>query len=667
MTESAAGSAEESWVARRQRMVASQIANRGVRAPAVLEAMREVPRERFVDAALAEFAYEDSPLPIGQGQTISQPYIVAAMLEAARVARGDTVLEVGAGSGYATAVLSRIAARVCAIERHEALARLARQRLDALGYANVELIVGDGSSGWPGPLCFDVILVSAAGPEVPATLKEQLTIGGRLVMPVGERGRQRLVRLTRLDEQRYEQELIAPVQFVPLIGAHGWPEDERLPALLAAAAEPLPDIEDPAFGRLFDRYADRRVVMLGEATHGSSEFYRARAAITRRLVAEHGFEIVAVEADWPDAAAIDRHVRAREEAGAAPAGTPPFQRFPRWLWRNRDFAQFVGWLRRHNAAHERADGAVGFYGLDLYNLRGSIAAVLDYLDRVDPEAAQIARARYGCLTPWQQDPATYGRAARQPAFERCEAGVIAQCRELLQRRLGDAPADDDRFLDATQNARLIVAAERYYRVMYYGGADSWNLRDSHMFDTLRRLLDFRGPHAKAVVWAHNSHIGDARQTDMGSMRNEHNIGQLARQHFGEDRVALIGFGTHAGTVAAASDWDGEMQVMNLRPSLPDSYERICHDAALPQFLLDLSALRGGRRPALQRQLLEPRLERYVGVIYRPDSERWSHYAESTLPLQYDGFVWFDRTHALTPLPERPAAGQQLPDLYPFGL
>jgi protein-L-isoaspartate(D-aspartate) O-methyltransferase len=646
----------------RDDMVGTQLAERGIRSAAVLEAMRSVPREDFVEPGFEEFAYRDAALPIAQGQTISQPYIVAFMIEAAEVGSGDRVLEVGAGSGYAAAVLGRIAAHVLAIERHEALAAAARERIAALGYRNVDVVAGDGSRGAPGGGGFDAILVAAAAPEVPAALKAQLADGGRLVMPVGEPQHQRLVRVRRTGPDCFEQEDLAGVSFVPLIGEQGWPADPgqapSLSALLKAALEPLPEFDDPAFGGVLDRFADRRVVMLGEASHGTSEFYRSRAAISRHLIRHHGFNLVAVEADWPDAAAVDRYVRHRD---GAPPPYPPFERFPTWMWRNREFAEFTGWLRRHNASLAPED-RVAFHGLDIYNLRASIAAVLAYLERVDPAAARIARERYGCLTPWQQDPAIYGRAALEPAFERCEQAVVQQCRDLLVHQLDYAQSGRDSFIDAAQNARLVAAAERYYRVMYHGGADGWNLRDSHMFDTLSQLLDFRGPAAKAIVWAHNSHIGDARFTDMGMARQQHNIGQLARQAWGS-RVALVGQGTHAGTVAAAHDWDGEMQVMRVRPSRGDSYEYLCHDTGQPRFLLDLGA---GRHAVLREQLMLPRLERYIGVIYRPDTERWSHYAESILPRQYDAFLWFDQTRAVQPLDaHQPHAG--VPDTYPFGV
>jgi len=293
-------------------------------------------------------------------------------------------------------------------------------------------------------------------------------------------------------------------------------------------------------------------------------------------------------------------------------------------------------------------------------MRGSIAAVLEYLDRVDPEAAAVARERYGCLAPWQKEPATYGRAVLTARYRKCEQEVIQQRRELLEMRLAYAQLDGEGFLDAAQNARLIAAAERYYRVMYYGGAESWNLRDTHMFDTLEHLLNARGPRSKAIVWAHNSHIGDARYTEMGVVREELNIGQLCRERFGE-QAALIGFGTHAGTVAAASDCDSDVEVKRVRASHPDSYERLCHDAGVPRFLLDM-----GRHQALRNRLLEPRLERFIGVVYRPDTELMSHYADASLPQQFDAFVWFDETTAVTPLgAERAKPGE--PVTYPFGL
>jgi len=650
----------------RERMVERQILGRGIVTPSVLSAFRAVPREAFVPEKMREFAYEDGPLPIGEGQTISQPYIVALMIDAAEIPPGGKVLEVGAGSGYAAAVMSRIAGEVFAIERHEQLARSAAERIDALGYDNVSIICGDGSLGLPDEAPFDAILVAAGGDHVPEPLKRQLRTGGRLVVPVGGEDIQSLLCITRTGEHTWTEHDLGGVRFVPLIGRHGRYEngsraatnhqparETTLPQLIAQAAEPLPGIDDEAFAAAFDRYAKRKVVLLGESSHGTHEFYAARAAITKRFVERHGFTIVAAEADWPDAAVLDRHIRHQRPR---PEVRRPFLRFPTWMWRNPVVVQLMHDL--HAINRDRApERMAGFYGLDIYNMSGSIEAVLAYLDEHDPQAARVARERYGCLTPWQADPATYGRAALTRGYAECEQQVVAECRELLQRALHQ----DGEMFGAAMNARLVAAAERYYRIMYYGGADSWNLRDSHMAETLEHLLQHRGPQSKAIVWAHNSHIGNASETEMGQVRGEHNIGQLVRERWGE-RAALIGFGTHTGTVTAATDWDGDHETKRVLPSRVDSYERLCHDSGVGRFLLDLAP---GRHEALRRRLEEPRLERFIGVIYRPETERWSHYSEAVLPGQFDAYVWFDETRALRPLrPHEPHEG--VPDTFPFG-
>ena len=333
------------------------------------------------------------------------------------------------------------------------------------------------------------------------------------------------------------------------------------------------------------------------------------------------------------------------------------------MWQNAEFAAMIGWLRSHNQDRDAARQA-GVYGLALYNMHASIATVLAYLDQIDPDAAATARVRYGCLTPWQKDPATYGRAVLDDRYRTCEQEVVRQCSDLLARQVdyARAGADGERFLDAAQSARLVAAAERYYRTMYYGGADSWNLRDTHMFDTLCHLLDAHGAQSKAVVWAHNSHVGDARHTDMGSARGELNIGQLCRERFGAD-ACLVGFGTHGGTVAAAHDWDAPMEVMDVRPSHRNSLERLCHDNAPPRALLDL---RESADAAVHRALRAAHLERFIGVIYRPHTELQSHYAEVSPSRQFDAYVWFDQTHAVTALPAQGEGwDRDVPDTYPF--
>ncbi|HYE48704.1 MAG TPA: erythromycin esterase family protein [Azospirillaceae bacterium] len=436
------------------------------------------------------------------------------------------------------------------------------------------------------------------------------------------------------------------------------PSEADLSRLIAEAAEPLPDFSDQAFGALFDRLGSATVVCLGEATHGTSEFYRARAAITRRLVERHGFTVVAVEADWPDAARIDRYVRGR---GAPPDGAEPaFSRFPTWMWRNKEMEGFIQWLRMHNEGVADRGRKVGFYGIDLYSLGASVKAVLDYLDRTDPELAKDARRRYGCLNPWAEEPAGYGRAAILRGEAPCEGAVAAVLNELLHKRLDLMRRDGDEFLDAQQNAKLIQAAEQYYRAMYYASTDSWNLRDTHMVDTLKAVLAARGPGTKAVVWAHNSHLGDAAATEMGE-HGEINVGHLCRETWG-DAARLVGFGTDRGVVAAADDWDGAMRFMRVKPARDDSYERLCRDSGKPRFLLDLAA---HRHQDLAAGLTHRRLERAIGVIYRPETERMSHYFQAELPYQFDHYVWFEETTAVTPLPGPERHGA--PDTWPFAV
>ncbi|GGF61899.1 hypothetical protein GCM10011402_12420 [Paracoccus acridae] len=409
-------------------------------------------------------------------------------------------------------------------------------------------------------------------------------------------------------------------------------DDPGLVRAIAGGCESLALPSHDDFAPAFDRWGDRRVLMLGEASHGTADFYAARAAITRRMIEHHGTRIVAVEADWPDAAILNRYVRGLDLPERM---SEAFRRFPRWMWRNGEIARLLRWMRDWNRGRPAQDQA-GFYGLDMYNLNASIRAVLDYLESADPDAASLARQRYGCLEPWADHPDAYGRMAGSGDSD-CEQAVVRQCRDLLAQASTVRDAD---LLDAAQNARLIASAERYYRVMYHGGAEAWNLRDSHMVETLVLLLRAGGKDAKAVVWAHNSHIGDASATEMGRARGEHNLGQLARERWG-DGVVLIGFGTHRGTVTAASDWDDPAQVMTVRPSRPDSLEGHCHATGIDRFLLDL-----GGDPDLARHLSKPLLQRFIGVIYRPESERYSHYMQAVAARQYDAWVWFDRTRAL---------------------
>lgn len=659
------------FVTQRAEMVRTQLAARGLRDATVLAAMGSVPREAFVPEHLQEFTYADTPLPIERGQTISQPYIVALMTAALKLRPTDRVLEVGTGSGYAAAVLGRVAQEVYTIERHGELAELATHRLRDLGFDNVTVRHGDGTLGWPEKAPFDAIVVAAGGPQIPSSLRDQLAVGGRLVIPVGEaRSLQRLIRTTRVTEDDYQTDHLDDVRFVPLVGVEGW-QDEReevaparassphtIAGIIREEAEPISEIEECDVSALLDRIGDRRLVLIGEATHGTSEFYRMRARITKGLIQRRGFRFVGVEADWPDAARVNQYVRGEEP----PFGPrwEAFARFPTWMWRNQEVLDFVEWLRDYNASTHDDHEKVGFYGLDLYSLFTSIREVVDYLERVDPRAADVARHRYGCLTPWERDPAVYGHAAITGRYRVCAKEAVAMLQDMLRRRAEYSERDGDRFLDATRNAQLVANAERYYRAMYYGGHESWNLRDQHMFETLQSLLQFHGQGAKAVVWEHNSHLGDATATESGA-QGQINVGSLVRKAFGE-QAYLIGFGTDHGTVAAASSWDSPMQVMDVRPSHEDSYERLCHEARREAFFLPV---RNPRRMALRAELLQPRLERAIGVVYRPETELQSHYFHASLPLQFDEYIWFDRTSAVSPISTSKA--RQLPADHPFAI
>lgn len=412
-------------------------------------------------------------------------------------------------------------------------------------------------------------------------------------------------------------------------------------AHIALAAEALPDPDDPAFGRLFDRFGDGRVVLLGEATHGTSEFYRARAAITRWLIEKRGFNILALEADWPDARVLDARARGAKRPPAA--ALSPDQNV---MWRNAEFDTFLTWLTAHNSG--RPKGAqTAIYGLDRYNLTGSMRMAVDHLAKADPEAADAARERFGCLAPWAQDPDSRGRMAVSGRYAASEAAVTSRLADALARQLQETAGGDEALLSAANTARLIREAPAHYRAMYYGGAEAWNLRARHMAETLQGVLDDKGRDAKVVVWAHNAHVGDARATEMGSVRDALSLGQLCRETWA-DEVRLIGMGCHSGEVACASAWDGPLEVTPLRPSLPESQERDAHDAGVGRFLLDL---RPQVNSALRRALSEPRLERFVGAVYRSETERLSHYAACRLPEQFDAWVWFDETRAVSPLPD----------------
>jgi len=425
---------------------------------------------------------------------------------------------------------------------------------------------------------------------------------------------------------------------------------------------------DRDYDPLMDLIGDARFVLLGEASHGTHEFYRERARITQRLIDEKGFTAVAVEADWPDAYRVNRYVRGASDDFDAAEALADFRRFPRWMWRNIEVVEFIEWLRAHNDALPPNAERTGFYGLDLYSLHASMKAVLQYLEQVDPDAARRARARYACFDHFGPDPQIYGFIAATDLDKSCKDQVVSQLVELRRRSTEYARRDgsiaEEEFFYAEQNARLVKNAEEYYRSMFFGEVSSWNLRDGHMVETLKALaahLGRQGRRAKVIVWAHNSHLGDARATAMGR-RGELNVGQLVRQKNGHDAV-LIGFTTDHGTVTAASDWDSVAERKRVRPALAGSWEAVFHASLPSRFLL---IWRGNR--ALSEALHEPRLERAIGVMYRPETERASHYFQTRLSDQFDAVLHFDETRAVEPL-EYTAEWEtgELPETFPFAV
>jgi erythromycin esterase-like protein len=443
--------------------------------------------------------------------------------------------------------------------------------------------------------------------------------------------------------------------------------EELLVEAVRAGARPLTGAASD-YDSLMELVGDARFVLLGEASHGTHEFYRERAQITKRLIREKGFHAVAVEADWPDAYRVNRYVRGRGDDGDAADALAGFRRFPAWMWRNADVLDFVGWLRSHNDALPSPQRRVGFYGLDLYSLHASMEAVITYLDKVDPRAAERARLRYACFDNYGADTQVYGFAAGLGLGESCETEVVTQLIELrraaAEYALRDGRIAEDDFFFAEQNARLVRDAEQYYRTMYQGDVWSWNLRDRHMVETLEALEEFLRrtvPAPKIVVWAHNSHLGDARATEMRTC-GEWNVGQLVREDRGREAV-LIGFTTYDGSVTAAPTWNAPAERKIVRPALAGSYEAAFHAVSIPRFLVDL---RRGQR--LADALDQPRLERAIGVIYRPETERVSHYFRARLADQFDAVLHFDRTRAVEPL-ERTSQWEagEVPETFPSGV
>lgn len=619
-----------------------QLKNRGIKNSLLLKAFQDVPFSLFLLKDFPTPSYQEISKTEKHKPIETRALVIAKMLEQLNIKEREKILTIGVDSVYILAALSKIYKEVYTVDAHKIYAKWAVEILNKLGITNVFAKNNNLTLGWKAKSPFDVILIASELEEVPVDLKEQLTIGGKLLIPIGPDWAHSVFEIIqRISDTDYKVEklrdnfFIPHPEILPEIESTDFPEMEIINEIKLKAI-PFHSIKDFPCDNLLDRIGDAQVVLLGEASHGTSEFYLIRQEITKALIEKKGFNFVCAEADWSDAQQINSYVKYKYTQNK----WMPFSRFPEWMWKNEEVLNFVEWLRAYNMKRENQSG---FYGLDLYGMENSIRLVIDYLEKKDPKLAKLAKTRYTCIMPYMSDPSIYGKMVLSNQLISCEKEILKMLIDLLKNKikLNHSPE----YFYAYQNANVVADAERYYKAMYYGSADSWNLRDFHMFHTLKSLLSYFGPQSKAVVWAHNSHIGNALATEMYS-RGEINIGHLCKEYF-RDKSYHIGFGTHKGTVAAAHNWGGTMEIMQVNASLSGSYENLCNQTQIANFTLPLRKNDSGKK--LIKLLNAPKLERAIGVIYRPKTERLSHYFQAALPSQFDEYIWYNTSQAVTPI------------------
>ncbi len=639
--------------------VITQLKNKGIKSPLLLKAFQDIPTAFFLSKE--QYPYDYSQMDIEDKFEKIEPrvIVVAKMLEQLKIEERKKILAIGVDSVYILVILSKIYEKVFIVDANEIYAKWALEVLKNENITNVFIISGNEKLGWKEKAPFDAILIVSEFEEVPHNLKEQLKVGGKLLAPIGPDWAHIIFEIIqRVSETEYNEEksrdnfFIPNPKLLPEIGSKDFPEKEIVDEIKVKAIA-FNNIKEYPIDGLLDRIGDAQVVLLGEASHGTSEFYLTRQEITKALIEKKGFNFVCAEADWSDAEQINSYVRKQYTE----KDWMPFTRFPQWMWKNKEVLNFVEWLQEYNTLHQNK---AGFYGLDLYGLENSIELVINYLENIDVDLANLAKTRYACITPFMSDPAIYGKMVVSKQLESCEKEILKMLVDLLKNKnkLNHSPE----YFYAYQNANVVVDAELYYKTMYYGSAESWNLRDFHMFHTLKSLLSYFGSDSKAIIWAHNSHIGNALATEMYS-RGEINIGHLCKEHFG-DKSYNIGFGTHTGTVAAANNWGGKMEVMHVNNSLVNSYENLCHQSKIANFTLPLREKYSGKK--LRELLSTPKLERAIGVMYRPQTERMSHYFHAVLPSQFDEYIWYNESKAVTPISGK-SVHPKLLEKHPFGL
>ena len=622
--------------------IQTQLKNKGIKNQLLLDAFENIPTTFFLSKELYPYTFENTTMEDELVKVEPRIFAVAKMLENLKIKNGDKILAIGLDSVYVMAILSRICKEVYTVEENDAYAEWALEVLKNINITNVFIAFGDKNKGWKENEPFDAILITSEFEEVSTHLKKQLKIGGRLLVPIGPDWAHIIFEIiervseTDFNVKKLKDNFFIPnPKILPEIRSEDFPEKEIVDEI-STKAQTFKGIKEFPMDNLLERIGDAQLVLLGEASHGTSEFYLTRQEITKALIAKKGFNFVCAEADWSDAEKINSYIRNQQTQ----KDWAPFMRFPQWMWKNKEVLSFVEWLKEFNLQN---NNKTGFYGLDLYGLENSIDLVINYLEGIDADLANLAKSRYSCITPYMTDPAAYGKMVVSHQLESCEKEVLKMLVDLLKNKnkLNHSPE----YFYAYQNANVVVDAERYYKAMYYGSAESWNLRDFHMFYTLKSLLSYFGPQTKAIVWAHNSHIGNALATEMYS-RGEINIGHLCKEHFG-DKSYHIGFGTHTGTVAAAHNWGNAMKVMKVNNSLQKSYENLCHKTQINSFALPLREQFAGKK--LRKLLSTPKLERAIGVIYRPETERQSHYFQAVLPSQFDEYIFYDESNAVTPI------------------
>ena len=639
--------------------IEEQLKDKGIRNSLLIEAFSDIPEAFFLSENLHPYFYEDVRIEKAIEKTEPRVIVIARMLEQLDIKEEEKILITGVDSVYILAVLSKIYNEVYAIETNQTYSDWALEVLKNIDVSNVHIKKDQLQNGWEAKAPFNAILCASELKEVPDKIKKQLKIGAKLLAPVGpDWAHVMLETIERISDTEYatkalrDNYFIPKPKLVPKIGTEIYPENDIIDEI-GISSIPFKTIKTFPLDNLLERIGDAKVVLLGEASHGTSEFYTMRQEITKALIEKKGFNLVCAEADWSDAEQINNYVRNQYQS----QDWIPFARFPEWMWKNKEVLEFVEWLKKHNT---KRNNTIGFYGLDLYGLENSIDLVINYLEDIDPDLATLAKVRYSCIMPYMSNPTVYGKLVKTKKLESCEKAILKMLFDLLKskNKLNHSQA----YFYAYQNATVVVDAERYYKAMYYGSAESWNLRDFHMFYTLKSLLSYYGKDSKAVVWAHNSHIGNALATEMYA-RGEINIGHLCKEHFGAKSYS-IGFGTHTGTVAAAKNWGEAMQVMPINVSEAGSYEQLCHKTNITNFTLPLREKFSEKK--LREYLNTPRLQRAIGVVYRPKTELRSHYFKAVLPSQYDEYIWFNNTKAITPLATK-TEKTKFSTVHPFGL